>query len=340
MTAPIRAWLRADLLTYVIVTAVSALVWYWAAGETRESRSLPGVIVKFTVPSAASWRLSPTATPVTITVEGSRRAINRAAAIDRLTVERPAAVGEQVVDMLDALESNPEVIEAGISIVSVSPSSVTLSMDAIVQQPARVRPVLPGVQSDGEIVVTPAQVTLSLPGQLRPFVSEDATVEAFVDRQQLDRLEPGVPHTLENVVLRLPEPLSDRPIAITPSAVRMTFTIRSQIRELPLVTPVRVQTAGPPEDTEYLIAFEPKQLRDVIVSAPVTVIDKIESGDAVVIAIVHLKSTEKEARLDRKRVASFVALMPDGSFVAVDARVGETGESRPEIGVTITAQGE
>ena len=65
---------------------------------------------------------------------------------------------------------------------------------------------------------------------------------------------------------------------------------------------VRVQTAGPPEDTEYVIAFEPKQLRDVVVSAPVDVIEKIESGDAVVIAIVHLKSTEKEARAGELRI--------------------------------------
>ena len=124
---------------------------------------------------------------------------------------------------------------------------------------------------------------------------------------------------------------------LDPPEVAVTFNIRSQIRKHTLETPVRVQLAGPPEDSAYRVAFEPKQFRDVTVSAPDEVIDKIESGEAVVVAVVHLKSSEKESRIERKPVTCFLALFDDEA-VPVDAEVGDTGEPRPVITVTIEDQ--
>ena len=204
----------------------------------------------------------------------------------------------------------------------------------------RVRPVLPGVvQTDGDIVVEPAQVMVTFPGRLMPSNPDDLIVEAVVDRSEIDRLSPGIPHRLENVAVRLPRSLArDGTVRGEPAEVALSFTIRSQIRELALESPVRVQLVGPAEDTEFVV-FEPKHLSDVTVSAPISIIERIESGDLIVLAWVHIKSSEKESRIERKRVAMFVAMPTNdenAAPVTVDARVGDAGETRPEIKVTIT----
>ena len=186
-----------------------------------------------------------------------------------------------------------------------------------------------------------AEVTVLLPGRLRPLLPVDLTVEAFLDRRDLDLLERGVPHRIEHVSLRLPDQLNDNSIRISPPRVTLGFTISSKMRKLRLKQPVRVQLAGPHEDTEYLVAFDPKQLREVTIEAPLALVERIESGEGVVVAFVHLKSTEKEARRDRKPVTFFLAIFHNtDEGIPVVARVGENGDEHPMIGVTITERNE
>jgi hypothetical protein len=326
---------RTDVWTYLIITAVAVVVWYWAAGETRVERDFGAVEVEFR--AGDTWIVEPPSALITISAEGSERAIRNARQIERLTIDLTPQAGQQAVDLARQIRSHPDVEETGISVVSTVPAAIELTLDAIEGVPARVRPVLPGVQTVGEVVVDPPEVSVAMPSQLRSLLPEDLTVEAFLDRQELDRLERGIPQTIENVALRLPERVAPgRRLEIDPPRVTLTFTIRSQIRELLLDAPVRVQMAGPPEDSEYLVEFDQKQLREVTVSAPVEVIERIESGQAVVVALVHLKSTEKEARIERKPVTCFLALSDDAPPVQVQARVGPDGATRPEIGITIT----
>ncbi len=332
---------KTDIWTYLIITAVSILVWGWAANETRIERPLRNrLLVTFSV-ADPDWQIAPGETSVSITAAGSQRAIGKAEELKRLSLDLPPSAGTVVLDLLDALRSHPDIRDTGISILSADPNTVGITLDEIVRVPARVRAVLPLVQTVDEVEVSPAEVTVSLPGRLRPLLPEDLTVEAFLNRRDLDHLERGVPHRIEHVPLRLPDQLSDGSIRISPTRVTLGFTIRSKMRELRLGQPVRVQLAGPHEDTEYLVAFDPKQLRDVEISAPLDLIERIKSGEGVVVAFVHLKSTEKEARRDRKPVTFFLAIFHNtDEGIPVIARVGENGDEHPMIGVTITERNE
>lgn len=225
------------------------------------------------------------------------------------------------------------------TIVSTDRSGAEIDLDEIVVAPARVilQPT-PGLSTRDTPEVTPGQVEVSLPSRLvRP--GQPLTVDAVVDQYRLAGLEAGVRHVLENVPVRLPDRLAANPsVTVEPSLVTIAFTLRSLMREVSPLVPVRVQVAGSPED-DYEIVLEPKQLRDVVVTAAEDVARQIESGEATVFAIVYLKSTEKEARLARKPVSFFIALRPDGRGVVVDAKVAGS-DALPEIALTVKDRGD
>ncbi len=87
---------------------------------------------------------------------------------------------------------------------------------------------------------------------------------------------------------------------------------------------VRVQIAGPPEDhSEYVVEIDEtdKQLANVTIKADGALIRQIERGEATVVALVHLSSSEKERRIESKAVTCFMALQPEGGGTIVDAEV-------------------
>ena len=69
---------KTDIWTYLIITAVSILVWGWAANETRIERPLRNrLLVTFSV-ADPDWQIDPGETSVFITAAGSQRAIRKA----------------------------------------------------------------------------------------------------------------------------------------------------------------------------------------------------------------------------------------------------------------------
>ena len=328
---------RKDIWTWLIITAVTALIWYWAAGETRVTRTLP-TRLEFIVAGEdpADWIIEPKTLSVAIEAEGSARAIRNAEQAvkgRKLSHAIAADVGRLPVDVTQVLRDHPEVQATGITIISTDPNTRELDVDEIVASPATVLP-LPGVEAD-DVVVEPPQVTVRMPSRSRPLYVSDLTVEPVVQPARLERLAPGARHTLENVELRLSAglPAGGR-VTIDPPRVKIMFTIRSRIREMPLDYPVRVLIAGPHEDHEF-VELEPKQLRDVTVTVSDELGRKIESGEAVVFAVLHLKSREREERITSKPITYFIAILPDDTSQFVQATVAGSPDP-PIIGLTIT----
>lgn len=339
-------WTR-ELWTYVIVTLVTVLIWFWAAGETRETKVINNARVQFTVPEPANWVITPPPPQAaTLTIEGSTFALQKAEALLRgpLEISVSPTPGRQTIDILERLQRHDLLRETGVTVVSAEPTQVEIELDRIERSTVRIKPSLPGVTTEGEIVIDPPEVIVAMPSQLRQSYPQGVTVEAFVDRAELDRLQPGIPHTLE-VKLRIPELIglvgSNNNVTITPSRAMMTFTIRSRTRET-LLESVRVQVAGPPEDRNaYTVEIEPKQLRNVTIIADADLIRRIENNEVPVFAMLHLSSREKEARIESKRVTYFIAMVPEASGtrgVQVEARVDGVAEM-PLVRLNITRTG-
>jgi hypothetical protein len=328
---------RKDIWTWLIITAVTALIWYWAAGETRVTRTLH-TRLEFTVAGedSADWIIEPRTLSVSLEAEGSARAIRNAEQAmkgRKLSHAIAADVGRLPVDVTQVLRDHPEVQGTGITILSTDPNTRELDVDEIVAAPAMVLP-LPGVEAD-DIVIEPPQVTVRMPSRSRPLSASDLTVEPDVSQRRLEQLAPGIRHTLENVDVRLSAGLpAGGNVTIEPPRVKIMFTIRSRIRQMALDYPVRVLIAGPHEDHEF-VELEPKQLREVTITVSDELGRQIESGDAVVFAVLHLKSREREERITSKPITYFIAILPDDTAEFVQATVAGSPDP-PTIGLTIT----
>lgn len=320
---------KKELGTILIVTAVTVLIWFWAAGETLMQRNVNARIA-FTLPEPESWQIMPRQRFVTLSLEGSKLALQQADQALRRDLEVPlhASVGRQSVDLLEAMQRLGELEATGVKIIGVEPASLEVEIDQMVTVPTRVRASLPGAQTDGEIEIEPAEVRLTMPSALRQRFMGDLPVEAFVDRARLDRLAPGMRHTVD-VKLRPPDGLAAAEgVSIQPASARLSFTLRSRTRDLRLDN-VRVQLAGPPEDNrEYMVDMEQTVLRDVVITAESDIIRRIEADEVTVVAMLHLSNREKEQGIDRKPITYFLAIVPDENGasrgVVIDARVGDS----------------
>lgn len=315
---------RSEIGTWALVSAVAVLIWAWAASETRDELVLDSATVSFTIGASDQWTLQPSQEPVTITIEGSKRALNRAETMLRnpLQIEVAATSGSQTLDLVDRLRRHERIEAAGVSLVSVEPASVVIEVDEIVRERVQVARLLPGVQTEGEIIVEPSQVEIAMPSALRSQLTDSPRVTlAPPEPGELQALAPGQPHTLRMSV-RPPESVNAEQVIITPDEVDVTLTIRSQTAAYTVKT-VRVHTSGPPEDwADYEVIFPTSALRDVTITADAELIRRIQEGEVQVYAIVHLSSADKESGKGSEAVSCFLAVpMSEGAAVEVEAVV-------------------
>ncbi|MHC4128412.1 MAG: YbbR-like domain-containing protein [Planctomycetota bacterium] len=333
---------RERLWTYALVSAVALLIWYWAAAETRDQDSSIFWLMFEPAPQTEQIVTSQgidkeKVEEVSVEMEGSRLALQRAAQLAArqpliLTagIELPTDGEHKSLELVELLQSHERLTNTGVRILKTVPAEVDIVIDTLVPVVADIKAVTPGVEPEG-LEIDPSQAVVKLPSRR---AGEELSVEVHVPQTYLDRLEPGVINTVENLKLRLAGPLANEESAvIQPSRATVTFTVRSRIKETTLPT-VRVQIAGPPEDNdEYVVQIENNTIADVTVKADRELISRIERGDAVVVALVHLSHQEKELGVESKPVTCFMALPRDSSVsvapTLVEAEV--SGSSQPPL---------
>ncbi|UCD76354.1 MAG: hypothetical protein JSV91_05400 [Phycisphaerales bacterium] len=312
--------LNTEIWTILIVTVVTALIWAWAATETREEKDVYGT-VRFTIEDdTTQWLIDPDEHAPSVTLEGSTMAIQRAEQILRagldLEIDRRGP-GHHTIDLASALQEQELIAETGVTVAATEPAVVSVDLDRIVKVPAaRVDPKLPGVQVTG-LEIDQTEVMISMPSLLRGLHPGDLVVEAFVDAAQLQGLPPDSEHKLDATV-RLPQAglQNHAAVTVTPPTVEVTFTIVSRTRELALDS-VRVQVAGSPENyREYVVELAEQTLRDVTIEADADLIRRIEAQSMYVAAVVHLSLADMEQGLSEKAVTYFLALPAVGSVAA------------------------
>jgi hypothetical protein len=324
-----------------VVTVVALLLWFWAAGQTREVGSLT-LLVRFVPADPERTLVMPSeATAVELDLQGSRRDLERAS--DRLGGKTitlkggragvPSSPGGHVVDLAGVLARSDELASLGIAVVSANPASFSLDVLETTTVTAKVRPVLPGAQLAGEAIAEPEEVEITLPRSAVGGLGAEPAVEAFLPAAQSSLLEAGRRHAID-VQLRVVEALAPQAslIRIVPDRARITFTLQSRSARtiLPLVP---VQIAGPPLDlADYTVLIAPDQefLRDVEIAGPIDTIRGIEDGRIKVFALVHLSADELALRVGRKRVD--VWMLPPGVSVV---RVGDSNDVLPPVGLVI-----
>ncbi len=322
---------RSQLPTYLIVTVVAVLIWLWAAGETRETDERT-FRVQFTTQLPADHIVTPKETTIIVQIEGSRSALRSAPAMGSPIVLTLEGLGDQTVNLVRLLNDHPDLDDAGVSVISTDPPSQDVTIDKLVSATVRVEdPDLGRLQTEGGILIDPPQVTVRLPQRMQGRLGAGASVKALVDPAQLGRLNPGEPAQLTARV-ELPESLATQAsVMVTPTVVTVSFTVRSNMREVTLPT-IPVHIMGPWKDhEEYIVevAEADRFLEEVTITADPALIDRIAAGDVKVFALVHISSTEKEQGIEAKPVTCFLALIPEGESTTVTAELN--GSLQPPL---------
>ncbi len=337
------AW-RSELGSYLLITVVTALIWVWAAGETREERTIPSQVT-ILVPGNETWTIDPQVYAVSLQVEGSQTSIQNLQALAReglaIEVTPDMAQQPQNVDLESAVRSLASLNETGVSLIGMDPPSAIVNIDRLVQIEVPVVPNLPGVQTvEAQPTVEPATVILTLPSRLQTQFGEPR-VEAFMMQSASSLLPEGILQQKDVPLRIVPEQLADdEHVELSRSHVSMSFTIRSQTRELKLDRPVPIQLSGPWQDqNDYVVTIQTDGIRDVTITADANLIRRIEAGEATVVAILHLRSLDKERHSNLQNedfvpTVYFMALQ-DHRVQQVQAQIGDTMDP-PVIDFTVT----
>ncbi len=323
---------RSQLPTYLIVTVVAVLIWLWAAGETRETGERT-FRVQFTTQLPADHVVTPRETTISVEIEGSRSALRSAPAMGSpIVLTLDAGPGDYSLDLVQRLNDHPDLRDARVSVISTDPPSQDVTIDKLVSARVRVEdPDLGRLQTEGGILIDPPHVTVRLPQRLQGRLGAGVSVKALVDPAQLGRLNPGEPAQL-TARIELPESLATQAsVMVTPTAGTVSFTVRSNMREVTLPT-IPVHIRGPWKDhEEYIVevAEADRFLEEVTITADAALIDRIAAGDVKVFALVHISSTEKEQGIEAKPVTCFLALIPEGESTTVTAQLN--GSLQPPL---------
>ncbi len=326
---------RTEIWNIILVVAITLLVWLWAASETRDTRRLTPT-VRFLAPDPDNWIVRPAEISLNdLTVEGSRLALDNAAELTKQPLEftlggggLPAATeGLATIDLESLIANYSPLRETGARILTAEPSVVELDIDRLIEVNVPIRANLAGIETQGEISISPPEATLRMPSRLWQSMRE-LTIDATIEPWQLGTLVPGEEYTV-NAHLRRPQALADHDdVWLETRSATITFTARSRIEEYTLDA-VRVQIQSPPEDfDEYRITIDEgdRVLRNVTVQGESDLIERIAGGTVKVMAVVQLSTQDKDNRIERKPLSSFLAIYPDGRIRTIDALVDDSAE--------------
>jgi hypothetical protein len=183
-----------------------------------------------------------------------------------------------------------------VSILTIEPRTLQVKVDRLVRREA-------GLHFEPEDVelkhqarqASPSRVMLSLPERELEHLGDPGsprlTLEPMVD---LRSLPTGTPQTVRARV-RLPEALAEHPdVRVEPREVELSFTIDKKEDAYTLPS-VPVWVAAPPGDlTTYQVELheDSRVLRDVTVTGPAGLIERVADREIRVIALLRLSSDD------------------------------------------------
>lgn len=328
--------------SFLLVTAVTLLIWIYAAGETQE-RAVIQAQLKFAPASSFTTIVSPqTTVPVALTLGGSARSIQKIRGalstpliLDTGTDGIPSDKGLHSVELAAALRDQSVFDDADVSVLGVEPGTISLEIDSVTEKIVPVIPKVPGATLGGEVIVEPSKVTITIPSRLLALIPE-ASLIAAPSPEMIAEREPGRRQEML-APIRLPEELSEYEdeITITPSSVQLAFTLTLLTRSLTLPQAVPVQIAGTSQDLDnYDVEIETDDqfLLEVVIEGAAETVKQFEEADPkpAVVAFIHLTSRDFAQGVTEAPVTLWK--LPDG--LRVTSVAGETGQ--PVVSLKIT----
>jgi len=331
--------------TILIATLIAALVWIFAEAESVKSRELrievdiqadPGSDRVVTVTDPGFKDI------VDLVLEGSNTELDAAErSLRKKRIRLSPGVegfspepGEQSIDLRTALRAAGGLREAGVTIKRIEPPNVRLEVDALIAREAAVRVDVGEGELEGPAEVRPGVVKVIMPGKIAAALTEVPVVSARLDAPLLKPLVPGRREILNAVPLRATGELArvdTTRLRMDPPAVEVAVRLRSKIDSVTLPTVPVLVRMPPGELAHFDISIEDADqlVRNVKVSGPADVVDKVRRETFKIVATVTLSFSDLE-RAAGSTVSKEVTFgdLPPGLTVEVPATSVRVSVSR------------
>lgn len=318
-------WAR-NIQDYLLVTLITALIWLYAEGRNVQTYSpaspvpvrvqLPGddLVVMEQRPERFSMQFRGAQSEL----DRVRRALGSGMTLE-LTQMEP---GEFSVVMSEHLPEADPIAGLSVNVTTVDPPMMQLKVDRLVTREIELAFTPREVQLAGDsLAIEPERVSVTIP---------ESRLDDLGDAEQRQlQVEPSVPLRLlpagqQQTVrgrVQLPPELADDPhVEVDPQEVQLTFTIDTRDDSVTLPS-VPVWVTAPPSDLEnYEIRLdeESRVLRDVQVSGPSDLVQRVRDGSLRVVATLWLSSDDLARAVDDSATATVTFPLPPALTVSAE----------------------
>jgi hypothetical protein len=313
--------------TAALAALVAVVVWFFAEGESVSSRT---VVTSVTFPSGPVGDLLVRPDPnfkgtVRVTLEGTTRTMDLAAAIVSQEINLkpgspgvPDTLGQQSVDLKEAISSLSRLRGLGSTLVQVEPRNVVVNVVRLVMKEVPVRvELVSDIPLDVEPTCTPATVKMRVPAGSVDRIPEGAAAVAVVSGSELRRIVSrmgrggGEVQEVQGIVRPPDEAMGVESIVIDPEKVTVSLRLKRRVETLKMPTvPVWIGLPSTEDAGKWTIEVQDKVVTDVTLTGPAEEIERIRSGQVAVRAMVEL-SAEDLAKGITSKPATFPGL-PQG----------------------------
>lgn len=301
-----KTTLRSRLLRIALVIALSIAVWTFAEARslTSATRTVTLVLSAPAGSTLTAWREPDLTRRVTVSLQlqGSRAALDRADQRLREPVELligdglRSSIGREPVSLRDVLRDHAVFDRLAVSLIDVTPQTIELRVDEMIQRAVNVSVVTSGADFDSPPIAEPSTITVTGPASFLNGTLIDS-LDATVSATQRAQLRNGTTTEIPGIPVTIPEEWRSELVRVSPTSVKATIALRSTIEshEVPSV-PVMVRLS-PTQMQQWRVRIAPEDgyLRDVTVSGPADAIDAIIAGRQRVVATLQLESVELAA---------------------------------------------
>ncbi|MEX2670681.1 MAG: hypothetical protein WD294_01085 [Phycisphaeraceae bacterium] len=331
-------WAR-HIQDYLLVTLITALVWLYAEGRNVQTWLASSVSVRVVLPSddlvvvrQQPERFSMQFKGARSELDQVRRGVGSGIALELDHIE----TGEVSIAMSEHVPNARPISGLNVNVTSVDPPTMLLEIDRLVSRDVvtvfRPRDVQLVEES---LSIEPARVTVTLPeGRLADLPQSGDQLQLRVEPVVPIRLLPAGQQQTVRGRVQLPPELADDPhVKIEPEEVQVTFTIdtKDDVVTLPSV-PVWIM--APPSDLErydVVLDEESRVLRDVRVSGPSELIQRVRDGSLRVVATLRLGSDDLVRAVGESATGTVTFEVPPTLTVTTDtSSVRYTVERRDE----------
>lgn len=294
------------LKTYLLVTVVTILVWLYLENENiRRYDNVPLDIVL--TPATPQLIVSATkASPVLVSVRCSTNQYEQLKALAasgplKIELREDAASPEQTLVLLDKLNSLRSLSDLGVIVEDVRPMTLSARVERLVERSVPVVINSGDLQLQAAPTIEPAKVSLTLPASLAEGLGDLTLAAPLASLPNASSFEVNEPYLLA-VPVALPESLRRPGVKVEPASVKVGFTIRKLTKETVVPRVTIVIEAPLVKLADYTIKLDENDLfiRDVRLTGPNDLIDRIDRGEIPITAVLRLTAAELDSDLTSK----------------------------------------